>query len=170
MGVPESDVLPRIVVMGVTGCGKTTVGKALAERLGIPFADGDAFHSEANVKKMAEGVPLDDADREPWLRSVGKWLEEHPAGGVMGCSALKRRYRDLLREGAPEAWFVHLHGSPEEIHRRVSRRKGHFMPESLVESQFATLEPLEPDERGVVVDLELSVEEQVKAAVRAIQS
>ncbi|MEO5874343.1 MAG: gluconokinase [Streptosporangiaceae bacterium] len=154
---------PQLVVMGVTGSGKTTVGIALAHELGVPFADGDDFHGEANIAKMAAGTPLDDADRLPWLRSVGAWLGERPGGGVIGCSALKRSYRDLLREYAPAARFVHLHGTPEVIHRRVAERAGHFMPESLVESQFATLEPLGPDEAGVVLDFDLPVADLVAA-------
>src|SRR6185503_8134662 len=100
-----------VVVMGVTGCGKSTVGIALARRLGVPFADADDFHSQENVAKMAAGAPLDDADRGPWLHAIGAWLAEHAEhGAVASCSALKRAYRDVLREHAPDAFFVHLHG------------------------------------------------------------
>ncbi|MCA2222178.1 gluconokinase [Nonomuraea aurantiaca] len=153
-----------IVVMGVTGCGKSTVGAALAERLGVPFADADDFHSPANVAKMTAGMPLDDADRLPWLRAVGAWLAEHAGtGAVVACSALKRRYRDLLREAAPEAIFLHLDGDIDMIRKRVAHRPGHFMPESLVASQFAALEPLGPDERGVALDLSLPVDDLVNA-------
>ncbi|WTY91404.1 gluconokinase [Sphaerisporangium sp. NBC_01403] len=154
---------PLLVVMGVTGSGKTTVGAALAQRLRVPFADADDFHSQANVDKMSAGVPLDDADRLPWLRSIGAWLAGHVAGGgVVSCSALKRSYRDVLREAAPGVGFVHLHGDQEVVRRRVAGRPGHFMPASLVASQFQTLEPLEDDERGVVLDLGRTVDELVE--------
>ncbi|MEU8269444.1 gluconokinase [Sphaerisporangium sp. NPDC049002] len=154
---------PLLVVMGVTGSGKTTVGVALAQRLRVPFGDADGFHSAANVAKMSAGVPLEDADRLPWLRSIGAWLAGHvSAGGVVSCSALKRSYRDVLREAAPGVGFVHLHGEQEVVRRRVAGRPGHFMPASLVASQFQTLEPLEPDERGVVLDLGRSVDELVE--------
>jgi gluconokinase len=159
--------MAKLVVMGVTGSGKTTVGQALARSLGLPFADGDDFHGPANVAKMADGIPLTDEDRLPWLRSVGGWLADHPGGGVIGCSALKRAYRDLLREYAPDAQFVHLAGSPEVVRRRVAERPGHFMPESLVASQFEALEPLGPDEAGIVLDLDLPVEELVEAYLRS---
>jgi gluconokinase len=155
--------MTKLVVMGVSGSGKTTVGQALAQSLGLPFADGDELHSPANVAKMAAGIPLTDEDRLPWLKAVGGWLADHPDGGVIGCSALKRAYRDLIREYAPDAWFVHLDGSPEVVRRRVSERPGHFMPESLVTSQFEALEPLGPDEAGTVLDLDLPVEELVEA-------
>jgi gluconokinase len=149
-----------VVVMGVPGSGKTTVGKALAERWQVPFADADDFHSPANVAKMRSGVPLDDGDRMPWLRSIGEWLAEH-RGAVVTCSALKRIYRDGLREAAPDVVFLHLDGEKEVARRRVADRPGHFMPESLVDSQFADLEPLEADERGIVVDFALPVDEIV---------
>jgi gluconokinase len=157
----------RVVVMGVTGSGKSTVGEALAERLGVPYGDADEFHPAANVAKMSAGRPLDDADRWPWLRSVGEWLAGRPAG-VVSCSALKRAYRDALRERAPDAFFVHLHGDRETVARRVAGRSDHFMPESLVDSQFAALEPLGADERGVVLDLDQSIDELVEAAARSI--
>jgi len=158
-----------IVVMGVTGCGKSTVGVALAERLKVPFGDADDFHSPENVEKMSAGVPLDDADRRPWLLSIGAWLAAQPDGAVASCSALKRSYRDVLRESAPDVAFVHLHGDRETVRRRVSGRAGHFMPSSLVDSQFAALEPLDPDERGVVLDLDAPVEDLVEAAVQALR-
>jgi gluconokinase len=142
-----------VVVMGVTGSGKSTVGSALAERLGIPFADADDFHGPENVAKMRAGTPLDDSDRLPWLRTIGEWLAEHrDAGAVVTCSALKRVYRDILRAAAPEVTFLHLDGDKETARQRVAGRAGHFMPESLVDSQFAALEPLHVDERGIVVD------------------
>jgi gluconokinase len=151
-----------VVVMGVTGSGKTTVGTALAERLGVPFADADDFHSPANVAKMRGGVPLEDSDRLPWLRTIGEWLAEHAgAGAIVTCSALKRVYRDVLREAAPEIVFLHLDGDKEVARQRVASRAGHFMPASLVDSQFAALEPLTPDEQGIVVDFALPVREIV---------
>lgn len=147
-----------VVVMGVTGSGKSTVGIALAERVGVPFADADDFHSPANVAKMSSGVPLTDVDRRPWLLAIGVWLAEHEHGAVVTCSALKRVYRDTLREAAPTVTFLHLHGDKETVRKRVAGRDGHFMPESLVDSQFADLEPLGTDERGVVVDYALPVD------------
>ncbi|MGW4641671.1 gluconokinase [Sphaerisporangium sp. NPDC004334] len=149
--------------MGVTGSGKTTVGAALAQRLRVPFADADDFHSPASIAKMSAGIPLDDDDRLPWLRSIGAWLAAHAAGGgVVSCSALKRSYRDVLREAAPQVCFVHLAGDQQVVSRRVAGRPGHFMPASLVASQFATLEPLRPDEHGVVLDLTHDVDRLVE--------
>ena len=156
-------VPPLLTIMGVSGSGKTTVGAALAQRLRVPFADADDFHPAANVAKMSAGIPLDDADRLPWLHAIGAWQAEHAAGGgVISCSALKRSYRDVLRAAAPTQLFVHLDGTPEVVARRVEGRPGHFMPASLVQSQFATLEPLQPDENGVVLDLDRSVDELVE--------
>ena len=155
-------VPPLLTIMGVSGSGKTTVGAALAQRLRVPFADADDFHPQANVAKMSAGIPLDDADRLPWLRAIGAWQAEHADGGVISCSALKRSYRDVLRAAAPTQFFVHLAGTPETIAGRVAGRPGHFMPVSLVESQFATLEPLQPDENGTVLDLDHSVDELVE--------
>lgn len=161
MHVPPSP--PLLTVMGVSGSGKTTVGAALAQRLRVPFADADDFHPPENVAKMAAGVPLDDADRLPWLHTIGAWLAAHAdSGGVISCSALKRSYRDVLREAAPTQFFVHLDGSPEVVARRVKGRPGHFMPASLVDSQFATLEPLGADENGVALDLDRSVDDLVE--------
>lgn len=147
-----------VVVMGVTGSGKSTVGMALAERMGVPFADADDFHSPENVTKMASGVPLTDLDRRPWLLAIGVWLAEHGEGAVVTCSALKRVYRDTLREAAPTVTFLHLHGDKDTVRERVGSRKGHFMPQSLVDSQYADLEPLGADEKGLVVDFALPVE------------
>lgn len=161
MHVPPSP--PLLTVMGVSGSGKTTVGAALAQRLRVPFADADDFHPPENVAKMAAGTPLDDVDRLPWLHTIGAWLAAHAdGGGVISCSALKRSYRDVLREAAPTQFFVHLDGSPEVVARRVQGRPGHFMPASLVDSQFATLEPLGPDENGVALDLDRTVDELVE--------
>jgi gluconokinase len=143
-----------VVVMGVSGVGKTTVGKGVAAALGWTYAEGDDFHPEANVAKMAAGIPLTDEDRWPWLRSIGAWMSDEIAAGrsaVVTCSALRRSYRDVLREGRPEVLFCHLTADPDLVSERVSRRTDHSMPASLLPSQLATLEPLEPDEPGVEV-------------------
>jgi gluconokinase len=147
-----------IVVMGVSGSGKSTVGAALAQRLRVPFGDGDDLHPPANVAKMTAGQPLDDDDRYPWLEAIGEWLADHHDGGVMSCSALKRTYRDQLRRHCPDVEFLHLSGSPEVIGKRQASRPGHFMPASLLQSQFATLEPLEPDEHGIVIDVDQDID------------
>ena len=151
-----------LVVMGVSGSGKSTVGAALAERLGVPFADGDDLHPPANIEKMTRGEALDDADRQPWLEEVGRWLGEHSDGGVITCSALRRSYRDLLRRRADGVEFVHLAGSRDTIARRQAHRPGHFMPASLLASQYAVLEPLQPDAPGVTLDVDRPVAELVK--------
>src|SRR5690242_11699889 len=126
----ETDRPHRIVVMGVAGSGKTTVGSALAARLGLPFADADEFHPPANVAKMRAGRPLDDTDRRPWLQALGTWLADHPAGGVVSCSALRVGYRDLLRGHAPDLTFLHLAGDADVVTARVAARTDHFMPAS----------------------------------------
>ncbi|MFZ0906361.1 MAG: gluconokinase [Mycobacterium sp.] len=156
--------------MGVSGSGKSTVGAALARRLGVPFADADAFHPRANIAKMAAGTPLTDDDRYPWLEAVGQWLADHEDGGVMSCSALKRAYRDRLRSHCPRVEFLHLTGSPELIGRRQAGRPGHFMPSALVKSQFDTLEPLAPDEHGLALDVESSVDSIVDRFVSYLVS
>ncbi|MGH3521985.1 MAG: gluconokinase [Mycobacterium sp.] len=155
-----------IVVMGVSGSGKSTVGAALARRLEVPFADADTLHPQANIAKMAAGKPLTDDDRYPWLQAVGEWLAHHGAGGVMSCSALKRKYRDQLCEHCPQIEFLHLTGSPELIGRRQADRPGHFMPSSLLKSQFDSLEPLGPDENGIAIDVGQSVDDIVDAFLR----
>ncbi len=158
-----------VVVMGVSGSGKSTVGAALAQRLRVPFADADEFHSEANIAKMSGGHPLDDDDRRPWLDAIGQWLADHPDGGVMSCSALKRSYRDRLRALAPDVFFVHLDGPIKVIAHRQASRPGHFMPATLLESQFDTLEPLGSDERGQVVDVDQSVDAIVEESFAAYE-
>ncbi|MEV5300093.1 gluconokinase [Amycolatopsis methanolica] len=142
-----------IVVMGVAGSGKTTVGSALAERLGVEYAEADAFHPPANIAKMSSGHPLDDEDRWPWLHAIAAWISDHQAtGGVVSSSALKRRYRDVLRTGG-DVWFLHLDGPRDVLAERMQGRTGHFMPVSLLDSQLADLEPLETDERGLIADI-----------------
>jgi gluconokinase len=161
----------HVVVMGVSGCGKTTVAERLRDHLGLAFAEGDAYHPKQNVDKMAAGQPLTDEDRRPWLDSLVAWTRERDAEGastVLSCSALKRAYRDTLREADPATLFVHLHADFEVLAERM-RARAHFMPISLLESQFDTLEPLAADELGVEVDVTPPVDEVmtvVEAAVR----
>jgi gluconokinase len=158
----------HVVVMGVSGCGKTTVAHGIAAATGLLFAEADDFHSRANVEKMRAGIPLDDEDRWPWLHDLAEWMAERAAEGrstVIACSALKRVYRDLLAEGPPSLDFVHLHGSAEVIRARLASREGHYMPASLLDSQLATLEPLEADERGVVLDVSLPPDQLVSLAI-----
>lgn len=143
-----------IVIMGVAGSGKTTVGKALADVTGIRFLDGDDLHPQENIEKMASGIPLTDEDRWPWLERVGATLADATGHVAVGCSALKRSYRDRIRHRANgPVTFIYLEGSRDLISRRMNEREGHFMPPSLVESQFATLEPPGADEDAVTVDI-----------------
>ncbi|MBT2385479.1 gluconokinase [Streptomyces sp. ISL-11] len=165
---------PQVVaVMGVSGTGKTTVGPLVAEALGVPYAEGDDFHPPANIAKMSSGTPLDDADRAPWLDAIGAWaLGRAGQGGVVSCSALKRAYRDRLRAAAPGIVFLHLTGDRALITARMATRKGHFMTSRLLDSQFATLEPLEADEAGVAVDVAPGPEaiaERATVALRRLQ-
>ncbi len=148
--------LHPVVVMGVSGSGKTTVGTALAEALGVRFADGDDLHPESNVEKMAMGVPLTDADRWPWLDAVGALLAQ--GASVVACSALRHAYRDRLRATAPALRLVYLHGSRELLARRMGHRD-HFMPVELLDSQLATLEPPAADEWALSYDVAATVEE-----------
>ncbi|WP_040787499.1 gluconokinase [Nocardia pneumoniae] len=139
--------------MGVSGSGKTTVGTRLADALGVEYLEGDEFHPPANIAKMAAGTPLDDADRAPWLDALAAAMAERSErGAVVTCSALKRAYRDRLRAAVPDAFFLHLDVPREELERRIANRRGHFLPLSLLDSQLATLEPLDGDERGGSVD------------------
>ncbi|MEI7059150.1 gluconokinase [Nocardioides sp. CCNWLW239] len=145
--------------MGVSGSGKSTVGAVIAQRLRLPFADADDFHPPENIAKMSSGRPLDDHDRRPWLESLGDWLAEHEdTGAVLSCSALKRSYRDLLHSRAHGLHLLHLSGSLEVIEARLAARAGHFMPPALLRSQFATLEPLAPDEQGTTIDIDQDVD------------
>ena len=159
-----------VVVMGVAGTGKTTIGPLLAARLGVPYAEGDDFHPPANIAKMTAGTPLTDEDRWPWLDAIGGWAHGRAGlGGVVSSSALKRSYRDRLRAAAPGVVFVHLTGSRELIEDRMSHRQGHFMPTALLDSQFATLQPLQPDEAGVAVDVAGTPEEITGRAADALK-
>jgi gluconokinase len=160
-----------LVVMGVSGAGKSTVAKPLAERLGWAFQEGDALHPAANIAKMKAGVPLTDADRLPWLEAIGAWMDKEKAagrGGVVTCSALKRAYRDILTSGRPFVRFVYLKGSRALIAQRVDHRVGHFMPPSLLASQFADLQPPGPDEHAIVVDVDQPETAQVDEIVAAL--
>lgn len=160
---------PRIIVMGVSGCGKTTIGDLVARELGVPFLDGDSLHPVENVAKMAAGTPLTDEDRWPWLATVGSELATAGNGGlILACSALRRSYRDVIREQAPDTVFLHLHGSKEVLRARTEGRTGHFMPPALLDSQLATLEPLDTDEAGIVVDIAAPVENVVAEALAGI--
>jgi gluconokinase len=160
-----------VVVMGVSGSGKTTVAKGIAVSMHWIFAEGDAFHPEANVEKMHSGVPLTDEDRWPWLRLIGEWMSEQEKAGissVVTCSALRRVYRDLLREGRPAVRFCHVALPESTIADRLEHREGHYMPPSLLPSQLATLEPLEPDEPGVTVSGEGPQTEVLTRALHAL--
>jgi len=142
--------------MGVSGSGKSTIAAGVAARAGALFLDADDFHPAANVTKMAAGMPLTDEDRRPWLIAVGAEVARRAAAGrevVLACSALRRSYRDMLRESAGDLFFAHLDGSPELLAARIGGRADHFMPSSLLASQLATLEPLGADEDGVVIDV-----------------
>ncbi|WP_458779796.1 gluconokinase [Arthrobacter sp. D3-16] len=149
-----------LVVMGVSGAGKTAVGTVLAARLGASFVDADSLHPAANVQKMAAAIPLTDEDRWPWLDIVGAELSDPPPEGiVVACSALKRAYRDAIRTAAPSTEFILLNADPGVLEKRLVQRPGHFMPASLLASQLETLEPLEADEAGMTLTSEAGIEE-----------
>lgn len=169
--VMERPAPPLVVMMGVSGSGKTTVGAALAQRLRVPFADADDFHPEANIAKMSAGIPLDDEDRGPWLQAISAWLVDHGStGGVASCSALKRDYRDVLTLAGPHAVYLHLHGDRDVLAARVAGRPGHFMPAALIDSQFATLELLQPDEIGAALDVDQPVDTLVNQSLTILSS
>jgi gluconokinase len=167
----SSNARGRYVVMGVSGSGKSEIGRRLAKRLGIAYIEGDDYHSPESIAKMEAGIPLNDADRHEWLlvlqSLIGRAVQRNE-GVVLTCSALKRRYRDMLRAGDASLVFVHLHGDPALIAERMKRRTGHFMPEALLESQLRDLEPLAPDERSVRVDIASDPDEIVERIFRQI--
>ena len=162
--------MTRIVVMGVTGSGKSTIGSRLASLLDVPFADADDFHSPDAIEKMGSGSPLDDADRGPWLAALAAWLAEQPRGAVLSCSALRRRYRDLLRTRLPDVVFVHLVVDPATVEQRLAERAEHFMPSSLIASQFEALEGLAADEGGLRVDATLEPDAICEDVVRRVRA
>ncbi len=160
---------PRVVVMGVSGCGKSTVGSMLAQRLGVTFVDADGLHPEDNIATMAAGIPLTDDDRWPWLARVGDVLAA-PEGAVVACSALRFAYREVLRDHAPGAVVVHLDGTRDQLAARMAARLDHFMPPSLLDTQLATLEPLRADEAGVVLGIASPPDRIVTEAVAWLAS
>lgn len=165
----------HIIAMGVSATGKTVVGEAMAKRLNYRFIEGDDYHPKANIEKMAAGTALTDEDRKPWLEALSDLISQCDAAGtstVLTCSALRRSYRDLLRSAVPhgELFFVHLHAPYEVLEERMAERTKHFMPATLLTSQFETLEPLGADETGVLVDVSPPADVVVDDAVRAVCS
>jgi gluconokinase len=162
----------HIVVMGVSATGKTSVGELLAEELGGEFVEGDSLHPRRNIEKMEAGTPLTDEDRWPWLQAIADLVAVRDHEGtstVVTCSALKRKYRDILRDAAP-TFFVHLDAPFQVLEARMQQRTKHFMPTSLLRSQFDTLEPLDEDESGAVVDVSPPIDEVVEEAVNAVRT
>lgn len=161
-----------LVVMGVSGSGKSTIAEHLATRLGWRYVDGDLFHPPANVAKMSAGHPLTDEDRWPWLRAIAAEIDRLSAAGepaVVACSALKRAYRDILVHGRDDVRIVFLDGTQDLIAKRLAERKGHFMPPGLLDSQFKTLEPPQPSERPITVSIDASVDGIVNDIVRQLE-
>ncbi|MBP2297706.1 gluconokinase [Azospirillum picis] len=171
-GTPAAQEPPIVVVMGVAGCGKSSVGRRLAEALGCGFVEGDAHHPAANIEKMSAGIPLTDGDRDGWLGTLAGFIAEADRGGgslVVACSALKRRYRDRLRGDCRRVVFLHLHGDKALIASRMTARTAHFMPTALVDSQFADLEPPGPDEQALSYEVTLPAETIVADAVARLR-
>jgi gluconokinase len=165
----QSRAPTRWVVMGVSGCGKSEVGRQLSARLAVAYAEGDDYHSVANVAKMAAGIPLTDADRHDWLLTLQAKIEAATSAGtslVLSCSSLKRRYRDLFRAADPAIVFIHLDGPRDLIAARMQARANHYMPMSLLDSQFAALEPLQPDERGIRLDIHAAPAQLIDTVVQ----
>jgi gluconokinase len=165
----------QIVVMGVTATGKSAVAEELAKRLGYDFVEGDSLHPRSNIEKMESGVPLTDEDRMPWLTTLADLLGERHAAGratILTCSALRRPYRDVLRGSVPEreVFFLHLHAPFEVLYARMSHRTKHFMPTSLLQSQFDTLEPLQDDEDGAEVDVTPPLEQVVAESEKLVRA
>lgn len=171
--MPSSVPARQVVVMGVSGTGKSAVGHRVADELGLTYLEGDEHHPQANIDKMSRGEPLDDDDRRPWLTELAGMLAQNQAAGVhaiLGCSALRRSYRDLLRSEVAEGsvTFLHLEAGFDVLRERMDHRE-HFMPSSLLQSQLDTLEPLEPDELGHVIDVDAPLDDVVDSAVRQLQ-
>ena len=169
---PSSTRPPVVVVMGVSGCGKSTLGRALAEALGVPYVEGDELHPARNVVLMAAGTPLTDADRAGWLDRIGERLAQADrlgTGAVVTCSALKRIYRDRLRQASPSLRLLHLHGDPGLLAERIGQRTGHYMPPTLLPSQLQTLEVPALDEAAVVLDIATPPEVLVSQALQALR-
>ncbi len=170
---PSLHPSPVVVVMGVSGCGKSTVGALLAAALGLPFVEGDALHPPRNVALMAAGTPLTDADRADWLATIATRLGQAHAAGkglVLSCSALKRRYRDQLRAPCPGLRWVHLQGSADQLRRRLQGRTGHYMPASLLDSQLSALQPPGADENALVFNIALPVDQIIASTLAQLQS
>lgn len=159
---------PILLLMGVSGSGKTTIGAMLAGRLGWTYAEADDFHPPANVEKMHAGIPLNDDDRRPWLEATAEWMNSQESPAVVTSSALKRAYRDLLREGRPDLRLVYLDGSRELIGKRLAARHGHFFPEKLLDSQFRDLQPPGPDEDPVRVSIDGPPEQVVQQIIERL--
>jgi gluconokinase len=170
MDAPMAGGNMPIVVMGVAGSGKTTVGEAIARHYGVPFRDADEFHPQANIAKMSSGIPLNDDDRWPWLDAIGKAIHDaSPKTLVIACSALKRMYRDrIVKAAGRPVRFVYLDGSRATLGERIGNRRGHFMPPSLLDSQLATLEKPTPDEGAITVSIEPPVDQVVAEALKAL--
>ena len=169
---PSPHPPPVVVVMGVSGCGKSTVGAQLAVALGVPFIEGDTLHPPGNVALMAAGTPLTDADRADWLLTIATRLGQAHAAGcglVVSCSALKRRYRDQLRTACPGLRFVYLHGSAEQLRHRLQGRTGHYMPASLLDSQLSALQPPAAAENALVFNIALPVDQITASALAQLQ-
>jgi gluconokinase len=170
--VPPEPPPHALIVMGVSGSGKTTIGEMLAARIGWRYEDADSFHPAANVAKMSAGQPLTDDDRWPWLRAIADEIDRANAAGervVIGCSALRRAYRDVLVHGRSDIRIVYLDGTQDLIADRLGQRKGHFMPPGLLTSQFGTLEPPTPDEHAVTVSIDAPVETVVENVLRQLK-
>jgi carbohydrate kinase (thermoresistant glucokinase family) len=160
-----------LIVMGVSGVGKSTIAEALAQKLGWAFQEGDALHPPSNVQKMHAGVPLSDEDRAPWLAAIKRWIDARLAAGepgVVTCSALKRSYRDFLVDGRPDVRILYLHSDEAMIEARIEHRTGHFMPASMLQSQLNTLEEPGPDEHPITLEVAGTIEATVSAALRAL--
>lgn len=165
----DNERTPILLLAGVSGSGKTTIGAMLAGRLGWTYAEADDFHPKANVEKMHQGVPLTDEDRMPWLRAIADWMRVQTGPAVVTSSALKRKYRDVLREGRPDLTLVYLDGDRELIGKRMAARHGHFFPKELLDSQFRDLEPPAKDERAITVSIDAPVEKIVSEIVDRLE-